>query len=224
MVSRDQEIRDARLGKAIDERHKANIPLTSIPPIHDRITGLQHKLNRIVSGGSLLDLGQHGVKDQRVFVLNLNAIPASPRVAIGDERELGHALRRRLLRDWSRRCGDRCNLPRFLSSFLILSRRKMSRQQRNGCQRYWEPSLTQVLDGPHKTSPVESKDYRNGRFILTVSLAICPDPRAERTPSPRVVEATTLYRRHARPISAEVFNWNAAGHHTTTKMYPIVNR
>src|SRR5579863_8379673 len=86
MISRDQKIWDATFrGQAIDERNEADIPLVGVGSVHDCVARLQNEAHRRLRIRKALYLGEHRVHDERMLILDRDAIAAATRVPIDDE-------------------------------------------------------------------------------------------------------------------------------------------
>ncbi len=67
-------------------------------PIHYGIPRLEDESRRVGRGLEFLDLGKHGIDDERVFVLKGESIAAKlSRIAVYDERELRYPPRSGLI-------------------------------------------------------------------------------------------------------------------------------
>src|ERR1700675_4908679 len=110
MISRHQEVRDTGLGsEPVNQRHKTYFPLMCVLPLRNRVALLKDETHWVRGATEFLDLLQHRVHDDRMIVLNGNAIMPFPRVAIGDKRKLRHSRRFCLRREWRGRWGDGSN-------------------------------------------------------------------------------------------------------------------
>src|SRR6266704_1452419 len=86
MISWRQEMRHAAFRrKAIDQRNKAHVPFFRILSMRHSIARLQYESHRVICVSEALNLGEHGINDQRVLILNSYPIAPAPRIAVYDE-------------------------------------------------------------------------------------------------------------------------------------------
>ena len=88
MVPRSEEVGESGLlGEPVDELNEADVPLCRVPSVDHRIAALEHEAHRIGPRLEGADGAEHGLNDESVLVLEVLSVPASPGVAVDDERE-----------------------------------------------------------------------------------------------------------------------------------------
>jgi hypothetical protein len=88
VVSRSEEVGNSGLlGEPIDEPHETDVPLCRVPAIEHRVAALEHEAHRVGPVTERRDRAEHGLDDEGVLVLELDPVPAPPRIAVDDIRE-----------------------------------------------------------------------------------------------------------------------------------------